>query len=102
MDALAVLSVLARAQNRGGPARLAQISNQVRIVPHRCEAALERAARLGWTARTDKDSWVLARDAGELPLAEIYRVFAFDAEAWGIAKADLDATLREHALKEKK
>jgi len=102
MDALAVLSVLARAQNRGGPARLAQISNQVRIVPHRCEAALERAARLGWTARTDKDSWVLARDAGELPLTEIYRVFAFDAEAWGIAKADLDATLREHALKEKK
>jgi membrane protein len=102
MDAMAVLSVLARAQNRGGPVRLAQISNQVRIVPHRCEAALERAVRLGWTARTDKDSWVLARDADELRVAEVYRVYAFDAEAWGIDKPDLAATLREFATKEKK
>ena len=102
MDALAVLSVLARAQNRGGPVRLAQISNQVRIVPHRCEAALERAVRLGWSARTDKDSWVLARDADELRVADVYRVYAFDAEAWGIDKADLAATLREFATKEKK
>ncbi len=102
MDAMAVLSVLARAQNRGGPVRLAQISNQVRIVPHRCEAALERAVRLGWSARTDKDSWVLARDADELRVAEVYRVYAFDAEAWGIDKADLAATLREFATKEKK
>jgi membrane protein len=102
MDAMAVLSVLARAQNRGGPVRLAQISNQVRIVPHRCEAALERAVRLGWTARTDKDSWVLARDADELRVADVYRVYAFDAEAWGIDKADLAATLREFATKEKK
>jgi membrane protein len=102
MDAMAVLSVLARAQNRGGPVRLAQISNQVRIVPHRCEAALERAVRLGWTARTDKDSWVLARDADELRVADVYRVYAFDAEAWGIEKSDLAATLREFATKEKK
>jgi hypothetical protein len=71
-------------------------------MPHRCEAALERAARLGWTARTEKDGWVLARDADTLRVADIYRAFAFDAETWGIADVDLAHTLREFASKEKK
>jgi membrane protein len=102
MDALAVLSVVARAQGKGGPARLRQISNQVRMMPHRCEAALERAARLGWAARTERDGWVLARDAEALRVADIYRAFAFDAETWGISEADLALTLREFAAKEKK
>jgi len=101
MDALAVLSALARAQSRGGPVRLQQVSNQVRIMPHRCEAALERAARLGWTVRTDKDSWVLARDADELKVAEIFRVFAFDADTWGVSESDLKKTLRDYAVKDK-
>ena len=43
-------SVLARAQDEGGAVRLRQISNQVRLMPHRCEAVLERAAR----ARLDR------------------------------------------------
>jgi membrane protein len=102
MDVLAVLSVLARAQNKGGSVRLAQISNQVRLMPHRCEAALERAARLGWTARTDKDSWVLARDADTIRVADLYRRFAFDAETWGLDRAEHERTLREYATTEKK
>jgi membrane protein len=102
MDALIVLSLLARTQEKGGPMRLAQISNQVRVVPHRCEAVLERAGRLGWTARTDKDGWVLARDADDLRVADLYRAFAFDAEAWGITDVDLSLTLRQFASKEKK
>src|SRR5688572_19579276 len=101
MDALVVLAVLARAQNKGGAVRLRQISYQVRIMPHRCEAALERLARRGWVARTDKDSWVLARDAEELKVADLYRVLAFDAETWGITQDDLNTTLREYAMKEK-
>jgi membrane protein len=102
MDALVVISVLVRAQNKGGPVRLAQISNQVRLMPHRCEAALERAARLGWTARTERDAWVLARDADALRVADIYRAFAFDAQTWAVEDADLALTLREFASKEKK
>jgi membrane protein len=100
MDALAVLSVLARGQEKGGPIRMAQISSRVRLVPHRCEAALERAARLGWTARSEKDSWVLARDADDLLVADIYRIFAFDAHAWGIEQEDLKRTLRNYAHKD--
>jgi membrane protein len=101
MDALLVLSVLARAQKTGGPVRLRQISKQLRLMPHRCEAVLERAARLGWTARTDKDGWVLAREAALLPVAAIYKAFAFDAETWGLEQPDLALNLREYSEKEK-
>jgi membrane protein len=102
MDALAVLSILARAQGKGEPTRLRQISNQLRLVPHRCEAALERTTRLGWTAKTEGDGWLLARDADSLSVTDIYRAFAFDAETWGVAETDLGLTLREFASKEKK
>ena len=102
VDALLVLGVLARAQKAGGPVRLRQISNQLRLMPHRCEAVLERAARLGWTARTDKDSWVLARDAALLPVAAIYKAFAFDADTWGIGQPELTLNLREYSDKEEK
>ena len=101
MDALAVLSVLARAQHKGGAVRLAQISNQARLMPHRCEAALERVARLGWAVRSERDGWVLARDADTLGVADIYRAFAFDAETWGIGDGELKRSLREHATEEK-
>jgi membrane protein len=101
VDALLVLSVLARAQGEGGPVRLRQISKQLRLMPHRCEAVLERAARLGWTARTDKDGWVLVRDSDLLPVAEVYKAFAFDAETWQIGPTDLTVNLREYASKEK-
>jgi membrane protein len=101
VDALLVLSVLARAQVEGGPVRLREISNQLRLMPHRCEAVLERAARRGWTVRTDKDGWVLARDADLLPVAEVYKSFAFDAETWQIGSTDLAVNLREYSMKEK-
>ena len=100
MDALLVLAVLARAQKSGGPVRLRQISNELRLMPHRCEAVLERAARLGWTARTDKDGWVLAREAALLPVAAIYKAFAFDADTWGIGQPELALNLREYSDKE--
>jgi membrane protein len=102
MDALTVLSVLARAQNQGGAMRLGEISRQVRLMPHRCEVPLERAARLGWAARTERDSWVLARDADTIRVADLYRAFAFDGETWGFAEADVSQTLREFAAREEK
>src|SRR6185436_132520 len=102
VDALLVLSMLARAQKNGGPVRLREMSRELRIMPHRCEAVLERAARLGWAARTDKDGWVLARDADLLRLSDIYKAYAFDAETWHIDPADLALNLKEYSTKEKK
>jgi membrane protein len=102
MDALAVLQVLARAQDSGSALRLRQISARVRLMPHRCEAVLERAVRLGWTVHGDKDSWVLARDADTLSVDDIFRAFAFDAETWSFDKAHLKQTLRESAKEKEK
>ena len=101
VDALVVLSVLARAHAAGGPVRLREISDRARLVPHRCEAVLEQAARRGWTARTEKDGWVLAADPDGIRVAELYRAFAFNAETWGISDGDLGLTLREYSNKEK-
>jgi len=101
VDAVLVFSVLARAQKEGGPVRLREISRQLRLMPHRCEAVLERAARLGWAARTDKDGWVLARDADLLQVADIYKAFAFDAETWQVGQSDLSLNLSEYSMKEK-
>jgi len=102
VDALLVLSMLARAQQHGGPVRLREMGRALRIMPHRCEAVLERAARLGWAARTDRDGWVLARDAALLRLSDIYKAYAFDAETWHIDPADLALNLNEYSMKEKK
>jgi len=102
VDALLVLSMLARAQQHGGPVRLREMSRALRIMPHRCEAVLERAARLGWAARTERDGWVLARDAALLRLSDIYKAYAFDAETWHIDPADLALNLNEYSMKEKK
>ncbi|HYN13414.1 MAG TPA: hypothetical protein VET51_12310, partial [Burkholderiales bacterium] len=101
-DALGVLGALARTQAEGRVMTLHRLSAQLRLMPHRCEAILERASRLGWSARTEKDGWVLARDADDLQLADIYRAFVFDADALGLAKLDLGLSLRKYSDKERK
>jgi membrane protein len=98
MDALAVLRVLARAQDRGKSVRLRTIANEVHMMPERAEAALERAARLGWTVRSERDAWVLALDADALTLEQVYHAFAFDWQTWAIEPAGLKQTLREAAI----
>ena len=65
------------------------------------ELVLERAAALGWAARTDKEGWVLARDAAAIHVADIYRAFVFDTAAVGVPEADLALNLREYSGKEK-
>lgn len=99
-DALAVLSVLARAHADGRTPTLRRITAQVRLMPHRCEAILERSRALGWTARTEKDGWVLARDAAEIKILDLYRAFVLDVAALGIREADLGLSLKEYAEKE--
>jgi membrane protein len=101
VDALVVLAVLARAQEKGGAVRLRHLSRELRLMPDRCEYVLERAAKLGWTARTERDGWLLARDADLLRVDQLYRAFAFDRGAWDVGEADLGLSLREYANKEK-
>ena len=100
-DALGVLGALARAHQEGRVVPLNTLAREYRILPDRCEQILERAAALGWAARTERDGWVLARDAATIRVAEIYRAFVFDADAVGVPEADLGLSLRDFLNKEK-
>ena len=94
-DALGVLGILARAHAEGRVVPLHRLSRELRLLPDRVEEILERARALGWAARTEKDRWVLAQDAASIRLADVYRMFVFDADAVGVPEADLGLSLRD-------
>jgi DNA-binding IclR family transcriptional regulator len=81
MNAVAVLRILARARRAEGALALTQIARRAKLPPERCEHVLERCAAQGWAARTDRDNWLLARDANSVALAQVVGAFAIDAEA---------------------
>lgn len=107
-EALDVLGALARAQDAGEVLPLKRIAALAGVMPHRCELALERCARLGWVAKTEKDGWVLSRDPDSLRVADVYRAFALDpaltgerlAEHWKHIDVSLGETLRQISKKE--
>jgi membrane protein len=107
-EALDILGVLARAQDGGDVLPLTRIAAQAGVMAYRCELLLERCAELGWVAKTEKDGWVLARDADTIRLADIYRAFVLDpdltgerlAEHWKHVDASLGASLRQLSSQE--
>jgi membrane protein len=107
-EALDILGVLSRAQDGGYVLPLGRIAAQAGVMPYRCEIALERCAALGWVAKAEKDSWVLARDADTIRVADIYRAFVLDpdqtgerlAEHWKHIDASLSVSLRQVSAKE--
>jgi len=96
MDAVTVLRILARARQGEGALALTQIARRAKLPPERCEHVLERCAAQGWTARTDRENWLLARDANAIALAQVLRAFAIDAEA---LRAEAPPVLAEQLLR---
>jgi membrane protein len=102
-EALDVLAVLAHAQNDGKVLPLEFIARQAGVMPYRCETLLERCAGMGWAAKTERDSWVLARDADTIRVADVYRSFVLDpgvtgerlAEHWKHVDTYWGTSLRE-------
>ena len=100
-DALGVLGALARAHREGRVLVLNKLAREQRILPDRCEQTLERAAARGWVARTERgDGYVLARDASQIQVSDIYRAFVFDAGAVGVPTAHLGLSLRDFVQQE--
>ncbi|MGQ0547890.1 MAG: YihY family inner membrane protein [Betaproteobacteria bacterium] len=99
VDALAVLSALAQAHADGRILTLRRLTAQLRLMPHRCEQVLERSRVLGWTARTEKDGWVLTRDPAGISVTDLFRAFVFDAQAAGLPEGHLGLSLKEYAEK---
>ena len=89
-DALAVLRALARQQ---GALRLGRVAALAGVTPERCERVLERCADLGWAARSERDSWLLARAAVAIRVADVVSAFAIDV---GALRAQASPALAEH------
>ena len=45
------------------------------------EAILDKLVISGWVAKLQGNGWVLARDAGGIPVKEIFRLFVFGRDA---------------------
>jgi membrane protein len=101
-DALAVLAMLARAQNEGRVLRLRHIARRMHVLPYRAERVLERMAALRWVARTEKDGWLLARDPDALFVSDVYREFVLDPARLGLGVPDLAVSLRTYSERESK
>ena len=96
-EALDVLGMLAHAQAEGKAMPLVRIAREVGVLPYRAEAILERGAALGWVARGEKDTWLLARDAASIKVDDVYRAFVYDAETIGISHEELQLSLRQYS-----
>jgi membrane protein len=96
-EALGALSLLARAHAEGKVLALNALARELRAHPYRLEELLVRAAARGWVARTEKDGWVLARDAESIRIADLYHELVFDSAAVGVAEADLGLSLQQYA-----
>jgi membrane protein len=92
VDAIAILRALAQAHRAEGPLPLGQIARRTRIPPERCELLLERCAGRGWAERTERESWLLARDADTIGMTQVLRAFAMDAE---VVRAGVPPALAE-------
>jgi membrane protein len=97
LDAMAVLEVLVDARRASGSAAVdgAMIRAQTRIGYAESEALLEKMTEAGWTGRITQatrrrvqwgkriseglDSWVLLANPQNLTMADVYRLFIFDA-----------------------
>src|SRR3954468_16950456 len=100
-DALGVLGALARAHEHGDVLPLNPLARSQRLPPDRCEEIPVRAATRGWVARTERDGWVLARDASQIKVADVYRSFVYDADAVGVPPDHLGLSLRDFVQRDR-
>jgi membrane protein len=100
-EALEVLGLLAKAQAEGRVMPIGRLAKEAGMLPYRAEMILERAAALGWVAKSDKESWLLARDAGALKVDDVYRAFVYDAESGGVTDAHLALSLQQFSQEKK-
>jgi membrane protein len=80
LDALNLLRLLQRAHGEGRVPSTYELRAGVRLPLEQCEGLLGRLTKAGWITQANGDGWVLARDAGEIRLADVYRHFVFDPD----------------------
>jgi len=94
-NAIRILRALYLGQRRGEGLTLPALRRETHLALDEIEDVLRQVRDAKWVVRTAAQGWVLARDAGDIMVAEIFRLFVFRPEA-GEALGN-DAALREVA-----
>jgi len=79
--AMEILKMLYRAYLDGYVLNLEQLRTALRLSWEEAETILEKLVVAGWVAKLQGNGWVLARDAGGIPVKEIFRLFVFGRDA---------------------
>lgn len=96
-DALRLLRVLHRGQRQGVALNLQFLRQETQVALDELEDILRRLRDASLVERTTRQGWMLARDADDIRLAEVFRLFVFKPES-GMSEGD-DQALRELALR---
>jgi membrane protein len=80
-DALQILKVLWHAHREGKVVRLSDLFGIVKVRIERIEAILEAMTGATWITRAAPRGWVLIRDPATIPVADVFRLFVFNAES---------------------
>jgi membrane protein len=99
IDALQVLRILWESHRSGEIVTPARLHAAVRLPMDRIDALLEAMSGARWTGRVGQ-GWSLTKDAAEISVADLYRLFVFRAGARAVPRAsgqELDRLVLELA-----
>jgi DNA-binding IscR family transcriptional regulator len=71
---------------------LHQLRTTLKLSWEDAEAILDKLVTSGWVAKLQGNGWVLARDAGGIPVREIFKIFVFGRNA---AESSEEAAIRK-------
>ena len=94
-DALRVLRALRHGQQRGAALSLQMLRQETHLALEALEDILRQLGDAKLVERTARQGWVLARNATDISLADVFRLFVFRPES-GVSEGD-DLSLQELA-----
>ena len=84
--AMEILKMLYRAYVDGEVLNLQQLRMALKLSWEEAEAILEKLVNAGWVAKLQGNGWVIARDASNIPVKEIFRLFVFGRDAGEVSE----------------
>ena len=92
VSTMEILRMLYRAYLDGYVLNLKQLHMALKLSWEETETILEKLEAAGWVAKLQGNGWVLARDAGSIPIKEIFRLFVFGRD---LAQVSEEAAIRK-------
>ncbi|HEX4986714.1 MAG TPA: YihY family inner membrane protein [Burkholderiales bacterium] len=86
VSAMEILRLLYRAYLDGYVLNLQQLRVALKLSWEDAEAILDKLVAAGWVAKLQGNGWVLARDAGGIPVKEVFRAFVIGRDASSVSE----------------